>query len=274
MSRENQTFKRAVILSVSIHLVLMVFAIISPHLPKGRNRGMVNYVPVRFIGGGGGGGSSSRSGGSPPPPSEKAESQLAETEVPVRESLRDLTTPQNLKQKPPDKTYPVEKPKRDRTPKTTKKTSIKKAPPKSTSSKKAPASKQGTSSGTGEGSGFQVGIGDGSGEGPGFGPGYGTPLSLTGFNYPWYLQTIMNQTSSNWLTAQIRSGVKEDVSVVVRFKIFRDGHISEPEIAQSSGLRTMDQSAIRAVRNSTFPPLPQDFEGEYIQINLIFRHTK
>ena len=270
MSREDQTFKRAVILSASVHVAVFIFVLISPYLPKSKHKGMVNYVPVTFLSGGGGGGSTRNSGGGPPPP--KTESQLAETSVPPRESLKDLTTPQNLQQKkPPAMTYPVEKPKKDRTPKTPKKTSIKKAPPQSSTSQKAAAKSSGSS---GTGSGFQVGIGDGSGEGPGFGPGYGSSINLTGFNYPWYLQTIQSQTSSNWLTAQIRSGAKENVFVKVRFKIFRDGHISEPEIADSSGIRTMDSSAIRAVRNSTFPPLPRDFEGEYIQINLIFQHTK
>ena len=268
MSREEQNFKRAVILSVSAHVAVFVFVLISPHLPHGKHKGMVNYVPVTFLSGGGGG--TRISGGSPP--SAKTESQLTETAVPPRESLKDLTTPQSLQQKKtPALTYPVEKPEKDRTPKTPKKTSIKKAPPKSSTSQKAATQSSGSS---GTGSGFQVGIGDGSGEGPGFGPGYGSSINLTGFNYPWYLQTIMSQTSSNWLTAQIRSGVKENTSVVVRFKIFRDGHLSEPQIAQSSGIRTMDLSAIRAIRNSTFPPLPRDFEGEYIQINLIFQHTK
>ncbi|MGD9345010.1 MAG: TonB C-terminal domain-containing protein, partial [Candidatus Aminicenantes bacterium] len=66
-----------------------------------------------------------------------------------------------------------------------------------------------------------------------------------------------------------------DFRTVVYFKIFRNGEISPLEIRESSRIRSLDLSARRAIQSSApFPPLPRDYEGDFLGIHLIFEHNK
>jgi len=266
--RRQKAFKRAMILSASVHIGLFILLILSPYFPKPGRKGMVHYVNLVSLGGGGGGGRPGGGGGTAP--EVKAEAQ-AETSVPERESLRDLTVPSQMEQaQPPSMTHPVDKPKRGSKPKPEKKGVIQKAQPADT---KQNSQTSGTS-GAGSGTGSRVGLGLGEGDGFGFGGGYGQ-IGLSNFPYTYYLQAIHAKISSNWVTALIRSGTSGGVATEVSFKIYRNGRISEPEIRTPSGNQTMDLSAIRAIRNaSPFPPLPRDYEDEYLIVRLFFEHTK
>ncbi len=256
LSWEDRDFKRAVIISVSAHLALFILILVSPYFPKPGHKGMIHYVNVMtFPGRGGGGGQST---------------EPVETELPARESLRDLTTPQKLEQqKPPSLTHPVEKPKRGRTQNKPKKTSIQKRQQSS-----AKSSGQENSQ-TGSGSGLRVGIGVGAGGGFGFGSEYSSQIGLSSFPFSYYLQTLQDRISSSWYTSQIRTGITGKLVTTVMFKIFRKGNISEPEILETSGNRTMDLSARRAIRNAAdFPPLPREYQDDYLIIRLIFEHNR
>ncbi len=262
--RHHKAFKRAMILSGSVHLVLFLLLIVSPYFPKPGRKGMVHYVNIISFGGGDGGGGS--------PPEVKTEAQV-ETAVPERETLRDLTTPQKIEQvQPPSMSHPVDKPQRDSKPKAKKKGVIQKAQPDAANKTNPSSTTAGSGSGSGDGS--RVGMGLGDGEGFGFGGGYGQ-IGLSNFPYTYYLQAIHTKISSNWVTALIRSGASGNLASEVSFKIYRNGRISDPEIRTSSGNQTMDLSAIRAIRNSSpFPPLPRDYEDEYLIVRLIFEHAK
>ena len=86
LNREYSAFKKAVIISCTVHMILFLLIILSPHFPKPSRKGMIHYVNlISFPGGGGGGGSP---GGSPPE-GEGEKEQVVETSVPVRDTLRD-----------------------------------------------------------------------------------------------------------------------------------------------------------------------------------------
>jgi TonB family protein len=270
----HKAFKRAMIWSASVHLALFILIILSPYFPDFGRKEMVHYVNIINMGGGGGrAGGGGGGGGTAPAPEVKTEAQ-AETAVPDRETLRDLTTPPKIDQaQPPTMTHPVDKPKRDATPKAKKKGVIQKAQPRDPD-QKSQTSGSGTTSGQGGGTGSRVGFGIGDGEGFGFGDGYG-PGGLSSFPFSYYIQAIQSRISGNWLTSLIRTGASGNLATEVRFRIFRNGRISEPEITRSSGNRTMDSSAIRAIRNSSpFPPLPSGYEDEFLIVRLLFEHTK
>jgi TonB family protein len=229
---------------------------------------MIHYVNVVSFPGGGGG------GGSPGGKTQPGEEKLAETAVPERETLRDLTTPQKLQQESPTTLrHPVEKPKRERRPPSEKKAVIQKTqtPPESSSSKKTGTAA--TGSGNGSGTGVRLGIG--SGPGGGFGSEFSSQIGLSNFPYTYYLQTIHGKISSNWYTSQVSPGITGDFHTTVYFKIYRNGEISTLEIKERSGIRSLDLSALRAIQSSVpFPPLPNDYDGEYLGIHLIFEHNK
>jgi TonB family protein len=251
-------------ISISLHVALFLVILLSPYFPKSQKKGMIHYVNVISFPGGG-----SPGGGS------QTEEKLGETAVPQRETLRDLTTPQKLQQESPSTLrHPVEKPKRERTPPTKKKAVIQKTQKKS--ERRSSNKSEGTASGIGNGSGTGVRIGIGSGPGGGgFGSELSSQIGLSNFPYTYYLQTIHGKISGNWYTSQISPGVTGDFHTTVYFKIFRNGEISTLEIRERSGIRSLDLSALRAIQSSApFPPLPNDYEGDFLGIHLIFEHNK
>jgi TonB family protein len=261
VDRENNLFKKAVIFSVSVHILLFIIILISPYLPKSSKKGMIHYVNLIAAPGGGGGG-----GGSPT--GTVVNETITETEVPKRETLRDLTTPQVLEQKEPSTfRHPVDKPKREPAKKPERKAVIQKSQPSSKETK--------GESGSGEGSGVRLGIGPGSGGGGGSGSEFSSQIGLSHFPYTYYLQILQSRISSNWFKSQMKTGSSSDAYTSVFFRIYRDGSISAPSVRESSGIRSLDLSAIRAINSSApFPPLPQGYEQGYLGITLIFEHTK
>ena len=79
VNQDFRSFKRAIRLSITVHVMLLILIVISPYLPKSPSKGMVHYVNMISFPGGGGG---SAGGGA------KTEKKLSDTEVPQRESLR------------------------------------------------------------------------------------------------------------------------------------------------------------------------------------------
>jgi len=269
LSRDYRPFKRAVIFSITGHILILILLILSPYLPKTSKKGMTHYVNViSFPGGGGGGGKSPAGGG-------KAGQKLAATEVPARESLRDLTTPQKLQQEASSTLrHPVDKPESEKKTPAQKKDVIQKPP--ASSANASQASGEGTSeTGAGSDSGLPVGRGEGTGSGVGFGSEFSSQIGLSTFPYTYYLKVIHTRVSGNWFTSQISPGISGEFHTTVSFKIHRNGEISSPEIKEQSGIRALDLSAVRAIHSSApFPPLPHDYEGEYLGITLIFWHQK
>jgi len=275
---DTKTFKRAVIFSVAAHLALFLLILVSPSLPKSSRKGMIHYIPLNFVtfpGGEGGGGSGGGSGGGGGGGGEKKGDVLAETK---KETLRDLTTLQKLQEEPKSTLrHPVEKPKKEREAKKDKKATISKPQQSIQDTAQTKGEKAGSTAGTsgGMGSGLRIGIGGGSGSGGGTGSGYSSQIGLSNFPFTYYLQIIMDRVSANWFTSLVDPGVLGNFEAVIYFKIYKNGQISDLKVEQSSGIKSLDLSALRAVQSSApFPPLPKDYEDEYLGIRLIFEHSK
>ncbi len=253
----NRPFKRALAFSVAAHATLLALIAASPRLPLSKKPGLVHYIPLNLGGLPGGGGGSLRAQPARP----------AAQETP-KASLRDLTTAEKAQEKPrSDLRYPTDKPKRDKT--TEKKTAVSAPQP---GAKPAPSA-GGSATGGGGGSGVRIGTGEGGGGG--FGTGLASQIGLSDFPYTYYLQIITDRVSANWFTSLVDPGVKGDFQSVVYFQIFRSGQISEVRIHESSGLRSLDQSAIRSVqRSAPFPPLPREYDKDHLGIFLIFEHSR
>lgn len=284
LKNESLFFKRAIILSLTAHVVLLLLFIISPHLPSSSKKGMVHYVNmVSFPGGGGSGGGGKGSGGggkgsgAPEGKKEGGGEETVETEVSQPKSLQDLTTPQNLQEQHKSSLrHPTKEVKEEKkSPPEKKKSVIQKK--KKSSSQSSSQEKKGSSEGkgTGSGSGVRVGIGAGSGEGGGLGSGLSSQIGLSSFPYTYYLQVIIDRVSGNWFQSGVSPGNKENFHTTVYFKIHRNGQISGLNVEESSGIKSLDLTALRAIRSSApFPPLPREYKEDYLGIHLIFEHKK
>lgn len=260
----NRGFKRALITSIILHGLILILLISSPSLPRPERKGMIYYLPLNLVGqpGGGGGGS----GGGPPG---------AKTLASDRPSIRDLAA---VQKKAPEVSssslrYPVDK--KTASKKATEKKTVISKPQSESEARGQQIGGVGTGVGTGaSGSGLRIGVGSGPG-GPGTG-GWGSGnFDLSAFPFTYYLQIIQDKISTNWFTSLIDPGASGVFQCIIFFKILRDGRIIDLQIEISSGSRSFDLSALRAVQNaSPFPPLPREFEGEYLGVHLIFEHLK
>jgi len=261
LSKRNSVFKKAVVLSFTAHLAFFLFIFLSPNLQKSSRGEMIHYVELISFPGGGGGGAGSSGGG---------EEKIAETPLPERETLRDLTTPQKLQQETvPALRHPVEKPKKETRTKKEKKAVIQK---QSTGTRAAEAGSV-KEKGTGPGSGIR--LGGGSGSSSDTGSAFSSQIGLSNFPFTYYLQLIIDRVSNNWFTSLVDPGISGSFQATAHFKIYKNGQISELKIEESSGIKSLDLSALRAIQTSApFPPLPGAYEDEYLGIYLIFEHSK
>ena len=93
--------------------------------------------------------------------------------------------------------------------------------------------------------------------------------------YAYYVQVIQQKVSENWLKYEVDPGISTAQRVYVTFDIARDGHPTNVQVEQSSGVPSLDQSAARAVqRIDTFGPLPQDYPKNKVSVEFWFDYTR
>ena len=128
------------------------------------------------------------------------------------------------------------------------------------------------------GSGLRIGgIGEGEGGGGGgiFGSEYGDQIGLSAFPYTYYLQILTDKISAAWFTSLVDPGVRGTHTVTIFFKIQRDGRVSDLKVEEASDIRSLDLSALRAISTAApFPPLPEEYDQDFLGIHLIFEHSK
>lgn len=269
-------FKRAVAVSVLAHIILLVLVVAAPDLPLSPKKRNVTYVNFLGFGGGGNGGGTGGGGSG-----KGATAAVVATPAPPpakKEMLRDLTVASKVKPEPPatSLTHPVDKPKTGR-PAPEKKATISRPEPNALSNapEAAPESGAGTSGGA---SGVRIGVGGppggGGAGGGGFG-GAGGGFGAGNFPYTYYIQGIMDRVSASWFTSLVDPGVSGSFQTTVLFKILRNGQIADLKVEQPSGISSLDLSALRAVQTAApFPPLPGEYEDQFLLIHLIFEHAK
>ena len=96
-----------------------------------------------------------------------------------------------------------------------------------------------------------------------------------GNRYAWYVQTVQRKVSENWLKYEVDPRIAQANRVYVTFDIGRNGHPSNVQIEQSSGVPSLDISAMRAIqRIDTFGPLPADYSGSKVSVEFWFDYKR
>lgn len=92
-----------------------------------------------------------------------------------------------------------------------------------------------------------------------------------GIRYSWYVSAIRGRVSSNWLKGTVDPQVRVAPRVYVAFQILRDGRVVNVELTASSGVPSLDRSALRAVYDSNpMPPLPADYPSTSVAVEFWF----
>lgn len=96
-----------------------------------------------------------------------------------------------------------------------------------------------------------------------------------GTKYAWYVHVIQQKVSENWLKYEVDPRITTAQRVYITFDIARDGHPGDVRVDQSSGVPSLDISAVRALqRIDTFGPLPPDYSGAKISVEYWFDYKK
>jgi protein TonB len=96
-----------------------------------------------------------------------------------------------------------------------------------------------------------------------------------GTHYAWYVRIVQQKVSENWLKYEVDPRITEARRVYLTFDITRDGRPTNVQIEQSSGVPSLDQSAVRALqRIDTFGPLPSDYTGNKVSVEFWFDYKR
>ncbi|MBV9574101.1 MAG: TonB family protein [Acidobacteriales bacterium] len=96
-----------------------------------------------------------------------------------------------------------------------------------------------------------------------------------GTRYAWYVRVVQQKVSENWLKYEVDSRIAESKRVYIQFDVMRDGRPQNVRLEQSSGVPSLDQSAVRALqRIDTFGPLPSDYSGSKVSVEFWFDYKK
>jgi TonB family protein len=94
---------------------------------------------------------------------------------------------------------------------------------------------------------------------PGIGAAGGTGVFSTDIadaQLAWYRAAVVASLQSRWIRP-VLEGVRGTLSVTVTFEVDRDGTVRNAAVEVSSGVPSLDRSALRAVEESSpLPPLP------------------
>ena len=105
----------------------------------------------------------------------------------------------------------------------------------------------------------------------------GTATSIGGDfgnRYAYYVRQIAQLLSQNWLKYEVDPHAMPSATVLVSFDITRNGQPTNVHIAESSGVPSLDTSAVRTLeRIDTFGPLPSDYRGSSLTVESQFRYT-
>jgi len=96
-----------------------------------------------------------------------------------------------------------------------------------------------------------------------------------GTRFAYYVQQIQRKVSENWLKYEVDPRITTAQRVYLTFDVMRDGRPTNVQVEQSSGVPSLDQSAVRALqRIDTFGPLPSDYSGNKVSVEFWFDYKR
>jgi protein TonB len=92
-----------------------------------------------------------------------------------------------------------------------------------------------------------------------------------GNRFAYYVRGVQQKVSENWLKYEVDPRVNDARRVYVTFDIERSGRPTNVEVEQSSGVPSLDMSAVRAIqRIDTFGQLPNEYSGSKVSVEFWF----
>ena len=93
-----------------------------------------------------------------------------------------------------------------------------------------------------------------------------------GSRFAYYVDIVRRKVSDNWLKYEVDPRITDARRVYIYFEINRSGQPTNIRVEQSSGIPSLDQSAVRALqRIDTFGPLPAGLFGKLCRSGVLVR---
>lgn len=124
----------------------------------------------------------------------------------------------------------------------------------------------------GSGGRASPGSGAGGGQGTGLGVQMGSGHGQEGDIDSAYVRLVEQRVGTNWLRTSLGE-LGRPVQTIVTFEVLRNGKIQNIQLAKTSGIRSVDLAALRAVQASNpLPPLPLEFRGRQVRFRAEFNY--
>jgi TonB family protein len=91
-----------------------------------------------------------------------------------------------------------------------------------------------------------------------------------GNRFAAYGSQVQQIVASNWHTNDVDAKYQTAPTVIATFDLMRDGSIRNLQISQTSGIQSLDLSVRRAILDSRFPPIPQEFDRDHATVEFSF----
>jgi len=89
--------------------------------------------------------------------------------------------------------------------------------------------------------------------------------------FPSYVDAVRNRISGNWLQSTVDPTVRWAPRANFSFQVLRDGTVTNVQMLQSSGNRSVDNSALRSILSSSpMSPLPSGYPGSSVTVEFWF----
>ncbi len=96
-------------------------------------------------------------------------------------------------------------------------------------------------------------------------------VDLGGSELAWYRDAVSGRLYETW-RQPLLDAVRDALEVQIRFAIAPDGRVVDPRVDRSSGVPSLDRSALRAVSDvSPLPPLPRGWRDSPLEASFVFR---
>jgi protein TonB len=91
------------------------------------------------------------------------------------------------------------------------------------------------------------------------------------FEYSYYAQQMISKIYQHWQQVPVRG----EAVAVIRFTIFKDGHLENIGVEKSSGIAMLDRAAQRAIfLSDPLPPLPDTYPRDRVGVHLQFVYSE
>ncbi len=113
---------------------------------------------------------------------------------------------------------------------------------------------------------------------PGAGSGGVQVLSDTqGVDFNNWLIRWHRETERTWdplIPDEVNPPILKAGIVVIRFKVLPNGQVTDMTLEGRSGDTGLDRAAWGAIRGSSYPPLPREFHGPFLELRAVFMYNQ